>query len=137
MLYQRTLLIPANTPANTPVEATIVIKHPVISKISVHFPWGCADLASVAIFYGDLQLWPAKECEWVKGDDRTITDEPFFEMPEAETTLRLRGYSVDIVNQHSPVFYFVAIQREDVSPTREIVRVADLFEEFLTVIGAR
>lgn len=137
MLYQRTLLIPATTPEDTPAEATIVIKHPVISRIKVLIPPGGKGLVSSAIFYGDLQLWPSKEGEWLSGDDIVVEDEPFFEMPEAETTLRLLGISPGTTLEHRLFFYFTAIHLEEVPPTRELIRVADVFEEFMTLIGAR
>lgn len=137
MLYQRTLLIPANTLEATPAEATIVIKHPVVSRIKVHVTDGCMGFVKVAVFYGDLQLWPAKEGEWLSGNDIIVEDEPYFEMPEAETKLRLLGVSPTTWFDHPIYLYITAIRREDVPPTREMIRVAELFEEFMTVIGAR
>ena len=137
MLYQRTLLIPANTPEATPAEATIVIKYPVISRLKVHVTDGCMGLVKTAVFYGDLQLWPAKEGEWLSGNNIIVEDEPFFEMPEAETQLRIQGISPGTWFDHPIFLYITAIRREDVPPTRELTKIADLFEEFLTVIGAR
>jgi len=66
MLYPKSLTIPANTPSDKPVETTIVIKDPVVTRLGVHFPAGCHALVHVAVFYGRLQIWTAKE-----GDDFT------------------------------------------------------------------
>lgn len=137
MLYQRTLPVPANTLATAPAEAEVTIKHPVISRITTHFPDGCVSMVEVAMFYGDLQLYPDKDAEWLKGNAINIVDEPYFEMPERETRLRFLGRSPNTIYSHNIIFYITAIDLKDVPPTREITRVADLFEEYLTLIGAR
>jgi len=111
VLYQKTLTVPANTPATAPVETTIVVKHPVIIRLGVHFPPGCAGMVRVAVFYGKLQIWPAKEGEWVSGDAVTIWGEPFLELPERETTLTLKGHSPGTSYDHTITFYFIALQR--------------------------
>ena len=137
MLYQRTLPVLAGTLITAPAEKTIIIKHPVISRLIAHFPAGCHSLVKVAIFYGNYQLWPAPEGEWLKGDDINIEDEPYFELPERETELRFLGISSDTAKNHSPIFYITAVYLENVSPTRELIKVVDLLEEYLTAIGVR
>jgi len=111
MLYQKTLNVPASTPSDAPVETTIVVKHPVVTRLGVFFPPGCAGMVKVAVFYGKLQIWPSKEGEWVRGDSTTIWGEPFFELPEKETTLTLKGCSPNTLYDHDVTFYIIALPR--------------------------
>jgi len=135
MLYQKTFNVPASTPSDAPVETTIVVKHPVVTKLGVHFPAGCHALVRVAVFYGKLQIWPHKEGEWLRGDDITIWDEPFFELPEKETTLTLKGWNEDDTYKHTPIFYIIAHERDIALWMIALSRLAKLLEKFLRVVG--
>jgi len=112
MLYQRTLTVPANTPTDAPKETTIVIEHPYLWKIGVHFPGGCAGMVETAVFYGALQVWPSRQGEWASGDGITIWDEVHLEMPEDKTKLILKGCSPNTSYDHNVKFYFLAVERE-------------------------
>jgi len=135
LLYTKSLTVPANTPSTSPKEDTIVIKHPVVTRLGVLFPAGCHALVRVAIFYGKLQIWPHKEGEWLQGDDVVIWDEPFFELPEKETTLRLVGWNEDDGYAHTPIFYIVAHERAIALWMATLSRLVSLFEKFLRVVG--
>jgi len=133
MLYQKTLKIPANTPAEKPYEEAILIKHPVISRLYVFFPAGCMMLAHVAIFYGDMQIWPAKEGEWCAGDNIVIQDEPYLEMPERWTKLRLVGWNEDPTWDLPVTFYIIAQPRIIAMIGLAVARLVQLFEVFLGI----
>jgi len=111
LLYQKTLNVPADTPSDAPIETTIVVKDPVVVRLGAFFPPGCAGMVKVAVFYGKLQIWPSKEGEWLRGDSTTIWGEPFFELPEKETTLTLKGCSPNTWYDHDVTFYIVALPR--------------------------
>jgi len=135
MLYTKTLTVPKNTPTTTPQETTIVIKDLVVTKLGVHFPPGCAGMVSVAVFYGKLQIWPSKEGKWVHGDNITIWDEPFFELPEKETTLTLKGYSPETSYDHDITFYIIAQERVIALWMKGIAKLVDALTYFLKVVG--
>ena len=137
MLYTRTLTVLPDTKEDKPAEEELLIRHPVISEITVNVTHGCRGLVHVAIFYGEMQLWPAKEGDWLTGEGITVRDQPYFEMPEEETRLRLLGVSPGTAYEHPIFFYLTGINREDVPPTRELIRVADMLEEFLEAMGLR
>jgi len=131
MLYQKTLTVPANTPSDAPVETTIVVKDPVIVRLGVFFPPGCAGMVKVAVFYGRLQIWPSKEGEWLRGDGTTIWGEPFFELPEKETTLTLKGCSPNTLYNHDVTFYIIALPRHVALWMIGISRLVAALETFL------
>jgi len=136
MLYQKTLTVPANTPIDAPAETTIVVKHPVVTRLGVHFPPGCMGMVWVAVFYGRLQIWPSKEGEWLRGEAVTTWDEPFIELPEKETTLTLKGYSPNTWYDHDVTFYIIALPRTVALWMMVVARLAQLLEAFLTrVVG--
>jgi len=134
MIYQKSLTVPANTPSDAPVETTIVVKHRVITKLGVLFPRGCMGMVRVSVFYGNLQIWPAKEGEWISGEGATIWDEPFLTLPEAETTLRLIGCSPGTTYEHTITFYIIALPRVIALWMIAMSRLARLFETFLVRI---
>jgi len=80
-------------------------------RLGAFFPPGCAGMVKVAVFYGKLQIWPSKEGEWLRGDSTTIWGEPFFELPEKETTLTLKGCSPNTWYDHDVTFYIIALPR--------------------------
>jgi len=131
VLYQRSLSVPANTSSAAPVETTIVVKHPVVTRLGVRFPRGCAGMVEAAVFYGKLQIWPAKEGEWASGDDVTIWDEPFFELPDRETTLTLKGCSPNTSYEHTLRFYIIALSRAVALWMTAIARFVRLLESII------
>jgi len=135
MLYTKTLTIPANTPSVSPVETTVVVKDPVIVRLGVFFPPGCAGMVKVAVFYGKLQIWPSKKGKWVSGNNVTIWDEPFFELPEKETTLTLKGYSPNTSYDHDITFYIIAQERVIALWMKGIAKLVDTLTYFLKVVG--
>jgi len=138
MLYTKSLPIPANTPSDKPKEDTILIKHPVITRLGVHFPSGCVGKVKVAVFYGKLQIWPSKEGEWVSGDDITIWDEPLFELPEKETTITLKGCSPNTSYDHDVTFYIIALPRTIALWMVGLSRLVRLLETFFVkLVGVR
>jgi len=131
MLYQVSLTVPANTPSDKPVETRIIIKHPVITKLGVLFPRGCMGMVHASVYYGDMQLWPAKEGEWIKGEGTTVWDEPFLPLPEERTKLRLLGCSPGTAYDHTITFYIIALPRVIALWMIAVSRLTRLFEIFL------
>jgi len=137
MLYATVLTVPKGTPEDRPVETTITVKHPVLTKIGVYFPPGPAGLVKVAIFYGRLQVWPAKEGEWVAGNATMVWDEPFWELPHKETDLRIVGCSPEAEYDHNIHFYLIAVPRAVGLWMIATARLASLLEALITrIIGA-
>jgi len=137
MLYQVSLTIPANTPADRPAITTIEIEEPYLQKIGVHFPAGCVGMVKAVIFYGNLQLWPAKEGEWVSGDDITIWDTPYIRLPEKPTKLICKGCSPGTTYDHRITFYFIALPKEYVVWMKALGRLVGAFMRFFRIIGMR
>jgi len=111
LLYHFDLTVPAGRPAERPIEKRVVVKHPVLHKVGVYFPPGPTMLVYVAIFYGDLQVWPAKEGKWARGEDLYYEDTLNYELPEKETTLTLKGYAPNTGFDHTVYFYLYCVER--------------------------
>jgi len=137
MLYQKSLTVPADTPEDKPVEVKITVKHPVIRRLGVHFPPGCHLMVKVAVFYGKYQIFPAKEGDWCSGDNTTVWDEFYFEVPEKETDLTLKGCSPKTDYKHTITFYIIATPREVPVYAAGLGRLIKLFERLLRIFGVR
>jgi len=136
VLYQVSLTIPANTPADRPVEKTINVEEQVLVKIGAHFPRGCCKLPHAAIYYGRLQIWPSTEGEWVSGDDVTIWEDCFIRLPDHPTRLTLRGYNEDVAFGHTVTLYLSALPYKVAMVGRILAGISEKLARLLKLVGA-
>jgi len=134
MLYQVSLTIPANTPANKPVQTTIEIVEQVLVRIGVHFPPGCFHLPYVAIFYGRKQIWPSEKGEWVSSDAITIWDEVLIRLPDKPTKLIMKGYNLDDTYEHTITFYFSALPYRAAMIGRILASISDKLSKLVKAL---
>jgi len=103
LLYTARLSIPKSTPKDKPAERTVEVEQPVVLAVQVRFPAGCLGLVGAAVYYGELQVWPSPEVDWVEGEDEAVWDVPMMVFREAPYTLTVKGYNLDPDYQHAPL----------------------------------
>lgn len=101
MLYQRSLTIPANTPASDPESATLKLTLGTVTRVEVEFPGGCCGLVGVRVYDKGWQIVPWTRDEWLVSDDFVPASEAPYPMPSAPYILTLFGYNTDTVNDHT------------------------------------
>ena len=105
MLYCIYIKVPANTPPDNPVVKEVVIEEPYLTRIDVYFPPGVACLTRVAFFYGEQQIFPASEYEWLTGHAYMIGGEVDFSPGEKPWKLRIKAYNLDRKYDHTVYIY--------------------------------
>lgn len=138
MLFTFDFMIPKNTPITFPVTQEVEVKGHVLTNIIVLIPAGHSALTGMQVFYGDLQLVPANQGEWLKGDDETISFPETFELPEPTTTLQLKGYNLDTTNDHTFYVRIITVAEEQYVAPSLITKANTALNEFLRrIVGVR
>lgn len=101
MLYQYTLLVPANTLVTAPESAVLKLAAGVSTRREVYFPAGCQETAHVRIFHGGWQLVPWSRDEWLHSDDETVIDESPYPVPVGMNSFTIYAYNEDLANNHT------------------------------------
>jgi len=135
MLYQVRLTVPADTPADKPVEVKVKIEEPYLLYYGVKFPPGPSDMVYIAIYHGISQLFPSREGEWISGDNEIVGDWPIHRLPERPCTLRVKGYSPGTRYQHTVIVRFIAVEAEWVVWMRTIGALFKAFKRLLKLVG--
>lgn len=105
MLYVVKITTPANTSKDKPKETIVTVYEQYIVKVDVYFPPGPSLLTGVSIWYGDTQIFPFKEGEWVIGDNALISSPLELRLPEKPCKLRILTYNIDDTYEHTVVVY--------------------------------
>jgi len=134
MLYCVTLEIPANTPKENAVEKQVVIKERYLESIYVFFPPGHVCLTRVAVFYGEDQIFPDKDHEWVFGNNTYVGGYVFKEIPRDKPIIRVKGYNLDTEYDHT---VYVFINTNDINMLdvyNALIRLSKVIEKTYTEI---
>lgn len=137
MLYVKTVTVPANTPSNTPVESTVEIEEDTIVMIAVRFPPGPIGLLKVAVFYGEEQIFPSKDYEWVSGDYETVLDFPLWDVPEKPCTITVKAYNEDTIYDHSFTIRVLALPKSYVILLKMGSYILNILRLLLSIFGGK
>ena len=105
MLYTDKITIPANTSKDSPVRKRITINEDTIVSITFYFPPGHECLTGASVWYGNLQIFPSTEGDWVRGHDSLITGELLWITPETPCEIEIRAFNEDTTYKHTIYFY--------------------------------
>ena len=107
-IYSRAFTVTASTEQ----EFTLSIEGDVITYVRIRFPPGPSGLLGVSIFYGVKQIFPYEENTDFRGDDEIIDWQEYWELPEEQTTLKIKAKNEATAYDHT--FYLVInVQRKE------------------------
>jgi hypothetical protein len=119
MLFTFVVKAPPNTPWNQPVTKELKLRPGVITKIAVLIPAGHQALAHLAIKYGETQVIPYGEDEWITGDDETLEWTEDYELAGEPVSLTASAWNEDDTYPHS--FYIrIWVTKEKTAPSSSI-----------------
>jgi len=101
MLFTFSITAPANTDKTNPVKQRLELYPGYITKISVLIPRNHQCLAHLAIYYGETQIMPWGEDQYIEGDGETITWDPDFLLPSKPAVLEARAWNEDEYYDHT------------------------------------
>jgi len=119
-LYHKIITVPKNTPKDIPIKEEITVdEYGYIVFTEIRFPPGPQGLLKVSVWYGETQLIPQKESDWIAGDDERIWDIPLFYITKGEKIL-VKAYNEDDTYDHSFFFRMVVLPSDIVRPLFEL-----------------
>lgn len=128
MLYCVKLEIPKNTKREDAVEEEIEIKENYIESIYIFFPPGHVCLTRVAVFYGEDQIFPDKDNEWVFGNNILVGGYVYKRIPRDKPIIRVRGYNLDTKYDHTVYVYINTSDINMIEVYDAMIRLAKVIE---------
>jgi len=119
MFYDFRLVIPANTPKDSPKRERIRLTKGVIHKVEIRFPPGCAGLVHVVVRDLEQQVWPTNRDGDFSDDDYVISFVECYELEHPPFIFTLEGWNDDDTYDHTITFRFGILPREVVRPYEE------------------
>jgi len=132
MLYTTQLTIPANTTRASPATATLTLAPGVVNRVMVGFPFGCANLAHVAIFEREHQVWPGDPDEDFSWDDFIFAWDEDHELEGPPYELEIRGWNEDDTYPHT---ILLAMALTDITKAREARGILAFWNRFKQTVG--
>jgi len=114
MIYRLEETISSNTPQTAPEVFKLAVTKGVITNVWVFFPWGCANLVGVQIWYEGFQLWPISKGEWLRGNDILFHFEDPYKVETEPTFLRIKAYNEDDTYDHTPWVMLEVVKQEEI-----------------------
>jgi len=137
MIYVIDFTVPADTPADLPVSQSITVRGDYITQVNILIPPGHTALAGLRLYYGNKQLIPANEGEWLKGDGEILVWDEWIEIPGGEDKFILKGYNLDDTYDHTFYVRIVTTYKKYIMPSDVMRRFYSLFEKLLYRIMGR
>ena len=106
MLFDYDLIVPAQTPASSPVEQVVSLLYGTLTEIRCIFPPGPATLVHVVVRDRLHQIFPANTDGDVNFDDTVIVSTLEYELTDSPYELILVGWSPSAVFEHVITFQF-------------------------------
>ncbi len=101
MIYERSITIPPNTPAEDPTRVDFAVDRGVIHYLEVEFPAGCAALAHLVIYYNSRQVFPSEADQDFASDNHVVQLNEYLPIDLEPLELSLRGWSDDDTYGHT------------------------------------
>jgi len=103
VLFSQAITVPANTAVADYIATTMKLTKGVVTRISVFFPWGCANLCGVQAIRKTWQVFPLTRSEWLAGNDRAYDFHTQIELQTEPFELIVYAYNLDDTYEHEPV----------------------------------
>jgi hypothetical protein len=119
MLFTFVVTVPPNTPSYQPIRQELKLRAGVITKIGILIPAGHQALAHLALKYGETQIIPHGEDQWIEGEDEPLEWDEDIEIPSEPTSLNADAWNEDDTYPHS--FYIrIWVTKEKTVPSSSI-----------------
>ena len=133
MLYCVKVTAPANTEKDKAVVKEVVIQEQVITQISVYFPPGHVCLTGVAVFYGEEQIFPHYEYDWLRGNGETVTGYVYYILPETPAKVKVKMFNEDTKYDHTVYVRIEALPIEIALWQYHLYALSQLFVDLYNV----
>jgi hypothetical protein len=129
--YSKALTLPANTPADGPVEAQIGMSPGIVTYVALQFPAGCAGLAHARILRSGSQVWPGNINSSFAANNYVLSWTDDYDLMDLPHSLTLQGWNLDDTFPHTLTLY-VALQSADkVKASRDQLSIFDRLRRYI------
>ena len=133
MLFQASITIPKNTPADAPTTVMLGIAHGIITKIMVRPRPGHAALAHCVILHHEHQIAPSTENMDFAGDTFPIDWEEYYESYQPPYELKIKGWNEDDTYPHTFDVFVAVLPRKAIIATA----IVDALKGFFGMLSPR
>lgn len=133
MFYEYTLTIPAATKKEEPVEVTALVEPGILTYTEVAFPYGCHQLAHVAIFEGDFQIAPRNRESDIAADGYVVPIYPNYPLRRGENVLTLKGWGSLTHYSHEIKVRLTVLPKEEAEPLTPLKDFVKAFKKLMGV----
>lgn len=133
VLYCDKITVPASTSKDNALSKKIIIKEDVITSISIYFPPGHACLTGVSFWYGEDMIFPAKEYDWVRGNDESVNAKVYFILPEVPGEIIVKAFNEDTTYTHTVYFRVEALPRDIALWELNISKLTSMFRDIYPI----
>ncbi len=127
MDFKCDIALPANTLQSALISQELEIVRGKITNVKVYFPWGCANLAGVSVWYASWQIVPSTLGEWLTGNEILHSIDMDYDITEEPLALIVKGYNLDDTFAHTPWIRCSIITTE----------ISTKMQQFLQTLGLR
>ena len=133
-VYNLKIDVPLRIIDVTEITEDVEIEGEVLHKVNILIPPGHMGLTGIRIRYGDKQIVPWNEGQWLSGDGQHLELTPNWVLPESPIILRIDAYNEDYCYNHA--FYITLETRtyEEVFGPRKYSEVIDALGKILGVV---
>jgi len=132
--YVFDLTIPANTPADNPVEQEIDVGEGIIHLVEIETPPGCRGEVYAAVRQGLHQVWPSNPDGAYRSDSRVYSAREHYPIGRDAPSLTLMGWSPGTIYDHTVQFRISVLPVEIMEPWRVQQGILD---HLLQLLGIR
>lgn len=120
MLIYTYIDVPAGTQFNNAVSKTLELPTGVIKRIRILFPWGVNCTTYIQLRLGENVILPREAEEWVTASGGFVEDEPYLEVTDKVTTLKILGAAPEAKYDHRIHIYILILDAKYVFPERAL-----------------
>ncbi|MBW2672775.1 MAG: hypothetical protein JRD89_05055 [Deltaproteobacteria bacterium] len=129
-VYSRKLTCSASSEA----EFEIALEGDVLERVRLRYPPGPNGLLRIALFYGIKELFPHEEGTYFYGDDEIIEFSPSWQLPERETTVRVKLVNDDEKYEHSVYLVLITLESSEMLANRIAAAVRSAIRRIFSMI---
>jgi len=120
MLIYTYIDVPAGTQFSKPATKTLNLPTGVIKRIRILFPWGVNCTTYIQLRLGENVILPREAEKWITASGGFVEDEPYLEVTDKITTLKILGAAPDAQYPHRIHIYILILDAKYVFPERAL-----------------
>ncbi|MFQ6052675.1 MAG: hypothetical protein ACE5OO_00390 [Candidatus Bathyarchaeia archaeon] len=116
MVYEFLVTVPANTPADSPVEEEALVHPGVVTHVEVEMAAGCHRMVKCAVYEGTYKMWPRNPEGAMATDAHVIAFNEYIELKRGHNLLKIKCWSPGTTYSHDVTVRIVVMPKHIAAP---------------------